>query len=248
MILNENYFDEIEITDNDIESSDSDDIDYANPTEYYDAMTSKYTHCMIFEISMNNVLIHPDKWTVDIPCMFKHFLYLLDLYEIEHSQPTVVEATASIHLKNKFKNCKFFDFYGYKLITDCNSLEEFSIFCSKTVINMVLFFNVPEVHSYITACKLVGNMMKCLWKDEDHNRYLIQIMIYDNNFTRNVSKVNIHKPHAFLNKIDKSAISPDRIVVDILNLFFPEKTKGMILNELNNDMQLQLKLYQCFPD
>ena len=36
--------------------------------------------------------------------------------------------------------------------------------------------------------------------------------------------------------------------LDILALFFPEKTKGMILNELNNDTQLQLKLYQCFPD
>lgn len=54
MILNEDYFKDLEITDDDIASSDSDavfnsdDIDYDTPADYYNAMTSKYTHCLIF--------------------------------------------------------------------------------------------------------------------------------------------------------------------------------------------------------
>ena len=58
MILNENYFDDIEITDDDIASSDSDTvfIDYATPADYYNDMTSRYTHCLIFSIASNNSL------------------------------------------------------------------------------------------------------------------------------------------------------------------------------------------------
>ena len=45
MILNEDYFKDIEITDDDIKSSDDNYYtdDYANPEEYYDAMSSKYS-------------------------------------------------------------------------------------------------------------------------------------------------------------------------------------------------------------
>lgn len=54
MILNEDYFKDLELTDEDIASSDSDavfnsdDIDYVTPAEYYNAMTSRYTHYLIF--------------------------------------------------------------------------------------------------------------------------------------------------------------------------------------------------------
>ena len=62
MILNENYFDDIEITDDDIESPDSDavfnsdDIYYDTPAEYYNAMTSRFTHSIIFSIDSDNSL------------------------------------------------------------------------------------------------------------------------------------------------------------------------------------------------
>jgi hypothetical protein len=60
MILNENYFDDIEITDDDIASSvdefNSENIYYDTPAEYYNAMTSKYTHSIIFSVDSNNSL------------------------------------------------------------------------------------------------------------------------------------------------------------------------------------------------
>ena len=62
MILNEDYFKDLEITDDDIESSDSDavfnsdDIFYDTPAEYYNAMTSRYTHSIIFNVNSDNSL------------------------------------------------------------------------------------------------------------------------------------------------------------------------------------------------
>ena len=60
MILKEDYFKDLELTDEDIASSDSDavfnsdDIYYDTPTEYYNAMISKYTHYLIFTTPVSN--------------------------------------------------------------------------------------------------------------------------------------------------------------------------------------------------
>ena len=53
MLLNENYFDDIEITDDDIETQDIESPDssitgtYANPQEWFNDMKSKYFHIMV---------------------------------------------------------------------------------------------------------------------------------------------------------------------------------------------------------
>jgi hypothetical protein len=53
MLLNENYFDDIEITDDDIKTQDIVSPDssitgtYANPEEWFNDMKSKYFHIMV---------------------------------------------------------------------------------------------------------------------------------------------------------------------------------------------------------
>ena len=62
MLLKEDYFKDLDLTDDDIASSDSDagfnsdDIYYDTPAEYYNAMTSRYTHSIIFSIDSDNSL------------------------------------------------------------------------------------------------------------------------------------------------------------------------------------------------
>ena len=62
-------------------------------------------------------------------------------------------------------------------------------------------------------------------------------MINNNNniSTTEYPDVEIGNPYTSLYKMDKSTIRPDRTVVDILALFFPEKSYEMIFNELDND-------------
>ena len=113
-----------------------------------------------------------------------------------------------------------------------------------------MFFNLPKLNSYITACRFVGNIIRCLWKDENHMSYISNIKIINNNniSTTEYPDVDISNPKTYLYKLNKSTISPDGIVVSTISLFFSERSKYMIFDELNNDTQLQLKLYQCFPD
>ena len=60
MLLKEDYFKDLDLTDDDIASSvddfNSDTIDYATPADYYNDMTSRYTHSIIFSVDGNNSL------------------------------------------------------------------------------------------------------------------------------------------------------------------------------------------------
>ena len=60
MLLKEDYFKDLELTDEDVRNSvgdfNTDNNDYTTPAEYYDAMASRYTHCIIFEVDSDNSL------------------------------------------------------------------------------------------------------------------------------------------------------------------------------------------------
>ena len=55
MILNEDYFKDIEITDDDIDSSENDVLSsydkYATPEEWFAGMKSRYTYCIEIPLS-----------------------------------------------------------------------------------------------------------------------------------------------------------------------------------------------------
>ena len=130
MILNENYFDDIEITDDDIKSSDSivasHNYEYATPEKYYNTMSSKYSHYMVLGILSNKILTNSDLWNNKIPRMLKKLFYLFDVYGIEYSKPVVTEPAYRVHdlIDDKFEDCKFFDFDEYKVITTYDTLDK----------------------------------------------------------------------------------------------------------------------------
>ena len=144
MILKEDYFNDLDLTDDDIESSDDNynTDDYANPKEYYNAMSSKYSHYIVLGIKTDNVLTDSVLWTNKIPRMLKRLFYLFDSYGIEYSKPVVTEQDYYVsHLiKTKLEDCKFFDFHGYKLLTTYDTLEVESF----RELSVLLFFNLPK--------------------------------------------------------------------------------------------------------
>ena len=252
----EDFFKDLELTDDDLISEDMFNTveTYTTPAEYYNIMSSRYTHCMIFEIT--HVIYTQDaKWIDKVSHMYKKLFYLFDVYGIEHSQPVVVEALVTVRLKNRFYNCKFIDLYGYKVITHYNTLTEFSDTPTAThILNMVMFFNLPKANTYRTACNFTGNIIKCLFKNGKYkyNRFLNQFSIYNLNKLSDKNYNGLHIYNSYIcgafYKIDKMSIKPDYTVVKILNMFFPEKNNKDILSELRKDTELLFKLYRYFPD
>ena len=89
MILNENYFDELKLTDEDIESSDgiaiSNNNEYTTPEEWFADIKSKYAHCINIPLKRNI------SWKLNPKPIIKRLLYVFDTYGIEYSEPTLQE-------------------------------------------------------------------------------------------------------------------------------------------------------------
>ena len=83
MILNEDYFKDIEITDDDIKSSESNASssydEYDNPEQMFIDMKSKYAHCIEISLKRNC------KWKWDLSLILKRLFYVFDIYEMEYS-------------------------------------------------------------------------------------------------------------------------------------------------------------------
>ena len=141
MILNEDYFNDLDLTDDNINDINLNTDDYVNPEEYYNDMSSKYSHYIILGIKTNkHILTDSNLWTNKIPRVLKKLFYLFDSYGIEYSKPVVSEEDYHVsHLiKTKLEDCKFFDFHGYKLLTTYDTLEGFH------ELSVLLFFNLPK--------------------------------------------------------------------------------------------------------
>ena len=82
MRLNEDYFDDLKLTDDDIITHDDDIVgnEYNSPEEWYIDMQSKYSHCLGFDVKIK------DKHSVDrISHIIKRLQYIFNVYGIEYS-------------------------------------------------------------------------------------------------------------------------------------------------------------------
>ena len=87
MILNENYFDDIEITDDDIQSPEVDAPSsydkYDNPEQMFADMKSKYAHCIDIP------LMHYCQRKWDLSLILKKLFYIFKTYRRTTSDATL---------------------------------------------------------------------------------------------------------------------------------------------------------------
>lgn len=123
MLLNEDYFDDLKLTDDDIQTSDNiytalSDNEYSSPEQMYADMQSKYSTCICVEHFFRTPNFDEPPGIHGIPQMIKKLLYLFDTYGMEYSEPMLMcSYKTQDNLLFKFRSCKFFDYHGYKLIT-----------------------------------------------------------------------------------------------------------------------------------
>ena len=85
--------------------------------------------------------------------------------------------------------------------------------------------------------------MKILWRNKNYDTFVDSIYVH--NIMTDV-EFDMYNPYTYDNvAINKTSI---KHVVNIINLFFPEKNYNEIEEELIEDKQLLLKLYKCFPN
>lgn len=173
MILNEDYFDKLEITDDDIQTDDADikdvdNTDSQNPSKLIKSLYSRYTHFMEIQVmSMDvhycNLYAKTEEWNC-ISNALKQLSALFDAYDMDYSQPVASNYPGYTCLlyKDDLTSFKFKDKYTF--ITDDfaneDRLREFETHAGYVYV----FFNLPELGTYCQKCKFMGRMINAIFK------------------------------------------------------------------------------------
>ena len=86
MLLNENYFDELKLTDDDIISPDNDinlSGTFNNIDDMYRKMQSVYDRCLFIEIKRKDILLNNYLWDKQVPHLLRKLKTIFDIYGIE---------------------------------------------------------------------------------------------------------------------------------------------------------------------
>lgn len=115
----------------------------------------------------------------------------------------------------------------------------------------MIFFKSPVFGSYTSPCRLVGNIMKCLWNNTavgtDYERFII--WNYDTSVDRNMivkCYVELWNPIMYPESRVRKTKEPDDAIIQTIKLFFPKRDEDDIYEELKNDNTLLDKLYGFF--
>ena len=239
MLLNEDYFDKIEITDDDIDSPDSDTAEYATPEDWFNSIQTKYDCFLSINIKKKDVPILTDDelWSHQIQKLIKRFQYILNIYGIDYSEPTIQDSPDWYILDN-YKTCNFIDFHQYKLISDYKTIPELSKYNLATIwIKIVYFVNLPKVKTYNAVCQFIHNITKQLWKNEFFGKYYndLNICLFKKKYGEYLDSVILYNicqhPQLALKNNDTDLIE----LVDLIHMFFTDHSPLAIKEELSKN-------------
>ena len=132
----------------------------------------------------------------------------------------------------KYRHCKYYDWYGYKLISEYNSIYEINILYSDVKISnacVVLYFNKPDDCTYTGVCKFIKDIKNYFWRYGLYRNIIINNKI---NFTSKKIKYGLNLKNPAFYSINDSPSGRISLMFAIIRQFFPEKDEDELLREL----------------
>ena len=163
MLLNEDYFNKIEITDDDITDKDTNHNNDQQPNieTYFNHMFSDYTHCIgiIIDQKQPDLYLNKVLWEQYYP----HLIYVFRTYNIEYSEPIFMEFWDAIAF-SKYKSqiykysYRIFNYHNFKVIGQKNIHPNDSM-------KMMIFFNLPKFTSLKQAFRFICSILRNIKND-----------------------------------------------------------------------------------
>ena len=227
MLISEDYFNNIEITD-DVVSSTEQSNDSENPELLFDSMLSNYTHCISIQISSSIFIFHQKEkklWQKIIPQTIKRLNMLLDAYGIEHSEPLFIDDNVARIMGSEASNYKIIDYNHFKIAISSN--DELTKENLTNSLNLTIYINLPKLSTYKQAYKFIYNIyniLRNIWKDNNWKELRTFKLLSASDSLEYIPKklliyINVF---SFKSSIDKT-MNPGTIY-DILTYFFPDKS------------------------
>lgn len=172
MFINEDYFNDVEIKDEDVTADDNN----INDKKYNDAkaldnyLTSKYKQCII--IKLDTLSSCYDFEEIDnqyISPIIKRLQYLLNVYDIEYEYILRDETEPDDFKYNN--NAYIYDLGKHKVFSFYDMEEYYESVCVE--LNIVLYLNIPDFN-YKDSYNFINRICYAVWKYEHVNYDVIQ--------------------------------------------------------------------------
>lgn len=174
MLLKEDFFKDIEITDDNIHTDKDGITSEFSPADYFDSLYSKYGHTLW--LTMDN-FIKDDQHIVKFNNIKNKLEYFLNIMNIEHSDIFIVES-GSIYNKSNlncydYGNFKFFTEDPERIISTNGKLK----YCyAYMTLYIVTYVNFP-IYSFKRAYETIYWLMNMMWKKDYERRIIEKISI-----------------------------------------------------------------------
>lgn len=171
MLLKEDFFKDIEITDDDIHTDKDEITSEFSPADYFDSLYSKYGHTLWLTV---NDFIDDDNHIAKFNLIKKKLEYFLDTMNIEHSEVFIVEG-GDIYDKSELRcynygNFKFFSEDEEDILSSNGKLKKCYAYRRLFI---VTYINFPVYISFKKAYVTTYRLLSMLWKN-DYNYRIIQ--------------------------------------------------------------------------
>lgn len=173
-IINEDYFNDVEIKDEDVTAAGNDSYDN-NDNKCYAAkaldnhLTSKYKQCIIIKL---NALSEYNFEEIDnqyISPIIKRLQYILHVYDIEYEY--ILRDDSNPDEGMFIYNIAYiYDLGKHKVFSLYNNEEYYEIECDE--LNIVLYLNLPDFN-YKDSYNFIDRILYAVWKNE-HNYDVVQ--------------------------------------------------------------------------
>lgn len=230
MLLKEDYFRDLELTDNDIDVSDQINNvkqKYNTPKELIDHMLSEYSNCISFTITNDfkkfNIFEYDLMWENVIPQLCKRLAYVLNVYGLKCSEPVFLYGTRT-SMSFYWKTYHIMYFNGYAMISPYKTKGNLT----DNFVHMNIYFNLPKITTYKAALVFIKCLLRYIWKTDD-SRYFDSFSLR----TATDSLEAICKSNRiYISKNIKTDLKshPQDItyeIKEILNFFFPENKEDI---------------------
>ena len=168
MILNEDYFDTLDIKEEDIQADDNieENTDFKTSADFLRYCMNNYTHLIV--VNVCEAVGRPTADTIDF--YKRKFYYILENYEMEHSEMFVTDDDTIVDYN--LNKTTMYD-YGYKFITDLETEPPESEWHWGGLIDtyqLVMYINLPKYMSskpqkFVKFQKLFGSQASKLYNN-----------------------------------------------------------------------------------
>lgn len=247
MLIREDYFKDIDITDDDITSSTTEQSNEPDNTDsLFNTMLSNYTHCIsILVYSSKSIFKNKKLWQDSIPRIIKRLYTLLDLYGIEHSEPILIDNNVARIAGDDLSNYKISHYYNNKIAISTN--KDLTQDYLTTSLNLTIYINLPKFTTYKQPYKFIYDILKKgVWKNNNEKEYRYFMLLSTCDSLAYIKKV----PHLhiditeIINTKDNKKLMPITIYNILVN-FFPTKSSDIWNMYDDAVMKRNNDLYNC---